>query len=81
LILFALEGVMTTRYVPTAEEVQRAVQSGDILGDAHLRALIEIDARALGMSPDEAIIRARAGTLPRTPIADDLILLLGIEAS
>jgi hypothetical protein len=58
-----------------------AALSGSILTDEHLHAMIEIDARALGMSTDEAILRARRGTLPRTPIADDLILLLGVQAS
>lgn len=72
---------MATRHVPTPEEVQRAVLSGTILTEDHLRALIEIDARVLGMSPDEAIFRARAGTLPKNPVADDLMLLLGIESS
>ena len=72
---------MATRHVPTPEEVQQAVQSGEILNDAHLRALIEVDARALGMSPDEAILRARRGTLPKGPITDDLLLLLGIQSS
>lgn len=72
---------MAVRHVPTPEELQQAVQSGELLTQDHRRALIEIDARALGMSPDEAIIRARAGTLPKTPVADDLMLLLGIEAA
>ena len=72
---------MATRHVPTPEEVQEAVQRGDVLTEDHLHALIEIDARALGMSADEAIIRARNGSLPKSPVADDLILLLGIAAS
>lgn len=72
---------MATRHVPTPEEVQQAALSGEIVTEDHLRALIELDARALGMSADEAILRARNGTLPRTPVADDLILLLSIEAS
>jgi len=67
--------------VPTPEELQQAVQSGQLLNQDHRRALIEIDAHALGMSTDEEIIRARKGTLPKTPVADDLLMLLGIETA
>ena len=72
---------MATRHVPTPEETQQAIQEGTLLTDDHLRALIELDARALGLSTDEALLRARAGSLPRNPIADDLLLLLGIKSS
>ena len=72
---------MATRNVPTPKEIQTAVQSGAVLSEDHLRALIEIDARALGISPDEAILRARTRSLPKSPIADDLILLLSIQSS
>ena len=72
---------MAVRQVPAPEEVQMAIMKDAVLNDDHLRAMIEIDARALGMSPDEAILRAKRGTLPKGPIADDLVLLLGVADS
>jgi len=41
-----------------------------------------IDARALGISPDEAILRARAGTLPKGPrwMKERDVALVGSDA-
>lgn len=48
-----------------------ALEHGELDG-SQLRQLIEIEADALGLTFDEAIERAYAGTLPPTPQGFDL---------
>ncbi len=61
---------------PVPEHLQEVIERGEPLTEAQVRELIEAEARALGMKGEEAICRARAGTLPRHYIADDIALLV-----
>jgi hypothetical protein len=69
------------REVPQVPEaLQRAISTGE-LTEVQLRELIELEANALSLSTEEAIKRAKAGTLPRHYIADDLALLVDLLQS
>lgn len=58
------------------KSLQQAIEQGE-LTDAQLRELIGLEAKALGLlSTEEAIEHAKAHTLPRNYIADDLALLI-----
>jgi hypothetical protein len=52
-----------------------AIERGELTED-QLHELITLEARALGLDHDEAVKRARDGTLPRTHIGADLELLV-----
>lgn len=56
-------------------DIQAALEAGE-LSEAQLRELIRLEAEALGMTFEEAVAKARAGTLPRTLIASDLEMLV-----
>jgi hypothetical protein len=60
---------------PIPKSLRKAIEAGQ-LTEAQLRELIALEARALGLSPDEAIRQARARKLPRGHVADDLSLLV-----
>lgn len=62
------------------DDLREAIESGR-LTRAQLRRLIELEARALNLSVEEAIQRARTGTLPKHYIADDLALLVVMQAA
>jgi hypothetical protein len=47
-----------------------------MVSEAELRAIIEREAEMLDLDFKEAVKRAKKGTLPRTPIGDDLSLLV-----
>lgn len=63
--------------VALPESLRQAVERGELTED-QLRELIALEAEALGLSPDEAIYRAKAGTLPHHYVADDLALLVAL---
>ena len=58
-------------------DLLEAIERGEITLE-QLRELIRIEALDLGFELEEAILRARARTLPRGLIADDLELLVGM---
>lgn len=58
-------------------DLLEAIENGEISLE-QLRELIRIEAQDLGLGLEEAIRRARARTLPRGVIADDLELLVGM---
>lgn len=62
---------MAKMSAPLAEAIERGE-----LTEEQFRELIETEARALGLTYDEAIARARAGTLPRHPRGANLELLV-----
>ncbi|HWO42350.1 MAG TPA: hypothetical protein VNO43_11165 [Candidatus Eisenbacteria bacterium] len=47
-----------------------------MISEAQLRGIIEREAELLDLDFEEAVKRAKKGTLPRTPIGDDLSLLV-----
>ena len=47
-----------------------------MVSEAQLRGIIEREAELLDLDFEEAVRRAKNGTLPRTPIGDDLSLLV-----
>jgi hypothetical protein len=61
-------------------ELREAIERGT-LTPAQLSQLIELEAACLGLSAEEAIQRAQAGTLPKHYIADDLALLVEMQAA
>ncbi len=57
---------------------QDKIDRGEELSEVELRAIIAAEAADLGLSLDEAIAGARAGTLPRHYLASDIELLVGM---
>jgi hypothetical protein len=57
------------------EDLARAIESGHI-SQAQLRQLITLEAKAIGLTYEEAIARARSGSLPRNSTGADLDLLV-----
>jgi len=55
-------------------ELQKAIESGT-LTDEQIRLLIELEAKAIGLSYEQAVAQAKARTLPRNGIGLDLQLL------
>ncbi len=60
-------------------ELREAIERG-ALTRAQLAQLIALEAEAIGLTAEEAVARAHAGTLPRHYIADDLALLVEMQA-
>jgi hypothetical protein len=60
---------------PFPPDLQRAISRGELSRD-QLKQLITIEADALSLSFDEAVDRAKAGTLPNNYIGADLELLI-----
>jgi len=58
-------------------DIQAALDAGELSED-QLRELIRLEAEALGMTFEEGVAQARAGTLPRTLIASDLEMLVDL---
>lgn len=69
------EGAMTP-IIPPA--LRQAIKRGR-LTPSQLTCLIRVEAKALGLSPADAIKRARARNLPRHYLADDLALLVQLQ--
>lgn len=59
-------------------EVQGKIDRGETLSVEEVRAIIAAEAAELGLLIEEAIARARAGTLPRHYLASDIELLVGM---
>jgi hypothetical protein len=57
------------------EELRQAIESG-VLTSEQIRQLIELEAKAIGLTYAEAIVRAEARSLPRNGIGNDLQLLV-----
>ena len=55
--------------------LQQAIEEGE-LTDEQLRELITLEAGALGLTFEEAVERARVGTLPHNVLGSDLQLLV-----
>lgn len=72
-IMTAMRAVV--RIPPT---LRQAIRRGR-LTPSQVTHLIRVEAKALGLSPAQAVARARAGTLPRHYIADDLALLVQLR--
>jgi hypothetical protein len=58
--------------------IQKKIDRGEPLTEAEVREIIRAEAAELGLSLEEAIDRARAGTLPRQFPAPDIELLVGM---
>ena len=56
-------------------ELTVAMEKGEI-SEEQLRTLIGLEAEALGLTFDSAVLRARSGELPSTPMGADLDLLI-----
>ncbi len=69
----AVRDSATRREMPPA--LREAIEQGE-LSQQQLRELIEFEAEDLGLSFDEAVRRAREGTLPKTVVGMDLELLV-----
>ncbi len=69
----AVRDSATRREMPPA--LREAIEQGE-LSQQQLRELIEFEAEDLGLSFDEAVRRAREGTLPKTVAGMDLELLV-----
>jgi hypothetical protein len=57
-----------------------AIERGELTPE-QLAELIRLEARALGFDYEEAVARAKAGTLPKTHIGADLSLLVDLLAA
>ena len=57
-------------------DILAAMERGDALSAEQFLRLIEVEARAIGLTYDEALRRARARTLHESPIGTDLGLLI-----
>jgi hypothetical protein len=60
---------------PLPKELQQAIERGE-LSREQLKQLITIEADALSLSFDDAVKRAKDGTLPNNYIGADLELLI-----
>lgn len=60
---------------PLPVELQQAIEEGE-LTEEQLRQLVTLEAKALGLTCEEAIKRAKDGTLPRGLLGSDLELLV-----
>ncbi|HET7035567.1 MAG TPA: hypothetical protein VFI42_07795 [Thermomicrobiaceae bacterium] len=63
--------------VRVPDDLVRALESGE-LSREQLRALITLEAGAIGLSFDDAILGARQDTLPNDPIGADLRFLVSL---
>lgn len=63
------------RVLELPASLQRAIEHGT-LTESQLRQLITFEAKALGLSFEEAVKRARKRTLPRDYLGADLALLV-----
>ena len=61
-------------------DLQRAIQSGR-LTNAQIHELIKLEAKALGLTFEQARQRAEARSLPSNTIGSDLQMLFGLLAA
>ena len=66
----------TTTRKQLRDDVWQAIEDGQPLNDEQFRELIRHEAELLGLTFDEAVERAREGTLPKNAIGLDLELLV-----
>ena len=62
---------------PLPKDLVRAIEQGE-LTETQLKELIRLEAEALGLSLDQAIARAKDGSLPKSYIGADLELLVDL---
>ena len=60
---------------PLPTDLQQAIERGE-LTEGQLRELIELEAKALGLTYEEAVQRAKERRLPKNYIGSDLELLV-----
>jgi len=65
---------------PLPVELQQAIEEGE-LTDEQLRELITLEAKAVGLTYEEAIKRAKDRTLPQSLLGADLELLVQLLPS
>ncbi len=65
---------------PLPVELQQAIEEGE-LTDEQLRELITLEAKAVGLTYEEAIKRANDRTLPQSLLGGDLELLVQLLPS
>ncbi len=65
---------------PLPTDLQQAIEQGE-LTEAQLRELIELEAKALGLTYEEAVKKARERRLPKNYIGADLELLVQLLAT
>jgi hypothetical protein len=58
-------------------DLRAAIESG-CLTESQIRQLIELEAQVIGLSFDEARVRARTRSLPTNTVGSDLQLLFGL---
>lgn len=62
---------------PLPKDLEQAIADGT-LTEEQLKELIRLEADALGLSFDQAVKQAKAGTLPKNYIGADLELLIDL---
>jgi len=65
---------------PLPTDLQQAIERGE-LTETQLSELIELEARAIGLSYEEAVKKARERRLPKNYIGADLELLVQLLAA
>jgi hypothetical protein len=60
---------------PLPDDLQQAIERGE-LTEAQLRELIELEAKALGFTYEEAVQKAKERRLPHNTLGADLELLV-----
>ena len=65
---------------PLPTDLQKAIERGE-LTEAQLRELIELEAKAIGLTYEEAVKKARERRLPKNYIGADLELLVQLLAA
>ena len=65
---------------PLPTDLQQAIERGE-LTEAQLRELIELEAKAIGLTYTEAVKKARERRLPKNYIGADLELLVQLLAA
>ena len=69
---------MATKTVQMPPDLLAAIEGDGVLTDEQLRQLIEIEAESIGLTFDEAVAAARAGSLPKNHIGFDIRSLVGM---
>lgn len=69
---------MATRTTQMPADLLAAIEGDGVLTEEQFRQLFEIEAESIGLTFDEAIEAARAGTLPKNPIGFDLEFIASI---
>lgn len=69
---------MVTKTTEMPPDLLAAIEGDGVLTTEQFRQLFEIEAESIGLTFDEAIAAARAGTLPKNPIGFDLEFIASI---